>query len=67
MEKCLEDKRSKRFIFIPFCVLCQAFQAKGIVKGEWTSTIEPIISLIMKYDDISKYLWEVQSFNIVKL
>lgn len=43
-----DDKRSKKVVLVPFCVLCQAFQAKGIVKYNWTSSIEPIVSLLMK-------------------
>jgi len=50
VKKTLIDKRSKKIIFVPFCVLCQAFQAEGIVKGEWSSSIGPIINLIMQRD-----------------
>jgi len=46
----MEDNRSKKFVFIPFCLICQAFQAKGIVKYEWSSSIKPIISLLIEKD-----------------
>ncbi|MFA7170106.1 MAG: hypothetical protein WC178_04630 [Candidatus Paceibacterota bacterium] len=44
------DKRSRRFIFIPFCVICQAFQAQGIVRYEHSSVMIPIIEEILKHD-----------------
>lgn len=50
VENSLIDKRSLRIVFVPFCLLCQAFQAKGIVKGEWSSTIHPIVSLLNSKD-----------------
>ena len=43
-------KRSNRFVFLPFCVLSQAYQAQGIVKHEWSSSIRPIIELLMNND-----------------
>lgn len=49
-QKSIEDKRSKNIVFIPFCVMCQAFQAKGIVKGDWTSQITPIIDFLSRED-----------------
>lgn len=45
-----EDKRSKKFIFIPFCLLCQAFQAKGLVKYDWHGMIKPIVEELVKQD-----------------
>ena len=44
------DKRSRKFIFIPFCVLCQAFQAQGIVRYDFSSVMTPIIEEIMRHD-----------------
>lgn len=32
---------------MPFCLLCQAFQAQGIVKYEWKSSIKPIVQKLM--------------------
>ena len=32
--------RSKKFIFVPFCLMAQAYQAQGIVKYEWKSSIK---------------------------
>lgn len=49
-KKNAEDKRSKRFVFVPFCVMCQAFQAQGIVKYDWSSSMSPIIELLMEKD-----------------
>ena len=42
--------RSKRFIFIPFCLMAQAYQAQGIVKYEWRSSIKPIMQLLIDND-----------------
>ncbi len=36
-----EDIRSKNIVLIPFCMICQAFQASGIVK-KWDSIIEEL-------------------------
>ncbi len=33
------SNRSKKFVFVPFCLLAQAYQAQGIVKYEWKSSI----------------------------
>ncbi len=44
------DKRSKKFVFVPFCLLAQSYQAQGIVKYKWTSSIRPFIDLLMDYD-----------------
>ena len=46
----IEDKRSKYFVFVPFCLLAQAYQAQGIVKYEWIGTIKPFIELLLAYD-----------------
>ncbi len=44
------DNRSDKFVFVPFCMLAQAFQAQGIVKYEWRSAIKPIVNLLMDND-----------------
>lgn len=44
------DNRSKRFIFVPFCLMAQAYQAQGIVKYEWKSSIKPIMQLLIDND-----------------
>ena len=44
------DNRSKKFIFIPFCLIAQAYQAQGIVKYEWKSSIRPFMDLILDHD-----------------
>jgi len=42
------DERSKKFIFIPFCLICQAFQAQGIVRYGYSAVIKPIIDEILR-------------------
>lgn len=44
------DNRSKYFIFVPFCLLAQAYQAQGIVKYEWKSSIKPFVTLLIEND-----------------
>lgn len=44
------DNRSKFFVFIPFCLMAQAYQAQGIVKYEWKSCIKPFIQLLIDHD-----------------
>lgn len=44
------SNRSKKFIFIPFCLIAQAYQAQGIVKYGWKSSIKPIIQLLIDND-----------------
>lgn len=44
------DNRSKYFVFVPFCLLAQAFQAQGIVKYEWRSSIKPFVELLINND-----------------
>ncbi|MDR0287351.1 MAG: 2-thiouracil desulfurase family protein [Clostridiales bacterium] len=39
----MEDKRSKNVALVSFCIMCQAFQARGIVKYDWKATIKPIL------------------------
>ena len=45
----MEDCRSKRFIFIPFCLIAQAYQAQGIARN-WKSVIKPIVQLLIEED-----------------
>ena len=45
-----EDMRSKKFVFIPFCLICQAFQAKGIVRYSWHGVIKPVVEELIKHD-----------------
>lgn len=40
------DNRSKKFVFVPFCLMAQAYQAQGIVKYEWKSSIKPFMQLL---------------------
>lgn len=42
--------RSKKFVFVPFCLMAQAYQAQGIVKYEWKSSIKPIMQLLLDND-----------------
>lgn len=44
------SNRSKKFIFIPFCLIAQAYQAQGIVKYEWKASIKPIVQLLIDND-----------------
>ena len=44
------DNRSKYFVFVPFCLLAQAYQAQGIVKYEWKSSIKPFVHLLIDND-----------------
>lgn len=44
------DNRSEYFVFVPFCLLAQAYQAQGIVKYEWKSSIKPFVSLLVDND-----------------
>ena len=44
------DQRSRKFIFVPFCLLCQAFQARGLVRLGFTSIITPILNELLKHD-----------------
>jgi len=45
-----KDKRTKRFIFIPFCFICPAFQAEGIVKDSWAKTVKPVVEVLVEQD-----------------
>ncbi len=45
-----EDMRSKKFILIPFCLICQAFQARGIVRYGWHGIIKPIVEELIRQD-----------------
>lgn len=44
------DNRSRYFVFVPFCLLAQAYQAKGLVKYEWKSSIKPFVELLLDSD-----------------
>ncbi|MDE5888628.1 MAG: hypothetical protein K2H20_01265 [Bacilli bacterium] len=44
------DNRSEYFVFVPFCLMAQAFQAQGIVKYEWKSSIKPFMNLLIDKD-----------------
>jgi len=44
------DQRSQRFILVPFCLICQAFQAKGIVRFGFSSVIKPVLDEILDND-----------------
>lgn len=44
------SNRSKKFAFVPFCLLAQAYQAEGIVKYEWKSSIKPIVQVLIDND-----------------
>ena len=46
----MNDNRSKYFVFVPFCLMAQAYQAQGIVKYEWKSSIKPFMDLLLKND-----------------
>lgn len=44
------DQRSKKFIFVPFCLICQVFQAQGIVRYGYRAVIKPIVEEILRHD-----------------
>ena len=46
----IPDQRSKKFIFIPFCLICQSFQAQGIVRYGYRAVIKPIVEEILRQD-----------------
>ena len=46
----IPDNRSKYFVFVPFCLLAQAYQAQGIVRYEWKSSIKPFVKLLIDND-----------------
>lgn len=46
----MDDNRSKKFILVPFCLMCQAFQAQSIVKYEWKASIKPIVQKLLDND-----------------
>lgn len=46
----MKDNRSKYFAFVPFCLMAQAYQAQGIVKYQWKSSIKPIMDLLLEND-----------------
>lgn len=44
------SNRSKEFVFIPFCLMAQAYQAQGIVKYDWKASIKPFMNLLIDND-----------------
>lgn len=44
------DDRSREFVLIPFCLICQAFQAQGIVKYGYQASIKPVVEEILRRD-----------------
>jgi predicted secreted protein len=44
------DNRSNKFVFTPFCLISQAYQAQGLVKYEHKSTIKPVMKLLIEND-----------------
>jgi len=44
------DQRSKTFVFVPFCLTCQAFQAEGIVRFGFSSVIRPVLDELLRHD-----------------
>lgn len=57
------SNRSKKFVFVPFCLLAQAYQAQGIVKYEWKATIKPIVQLLDNDINIIQMPCAEASFN----
>jgi len=41
--------RSKRFVFVPFCLLSQGVRAQGIVR-QFPAIVEPVVDLLMDLD-----------------
>lgn len=46
----MEDNRSKYFVFVPFCLMAQSYQAEGLVKYEWKASIKPFMELFINED-----------------
>lgn len=46
----ITDNRSKDFVFVPFCMLAQAFHAQGLVKYEWGGNLTPLLKTILEAD-----------------
>jgi len=44
-----KDIRSQRVAFVPFCLVCQAFQAEGIVRNH-PAIVKPILQVLMEND-----------------
>lgn len=44
------SNRSQCFVFVPFCLMAQAYQAQGIVKYEWKASIKPFMQLLIDND-----------------
>lgn len=41
--------RSKKVVFVPFCLLAQGFRAEGIVK-KYPAIVKPVIDLLKEYE-----------------
>lgn len=60
----MKDNRSKYFVFVPFCLLAQSYQAQGLVKYEWRSSIKPFVNLLLENDiNIIQMQCAESSFN----
>ena len=58
------DNRSKYFVFVPFCLLAQAYQAQGIVKYEWKSSIKSFVKIIFDNEiNIVQIPFAVSNYN----
>ena len=42
------DNRSLNFVFVPFCLMAQAYQAQGLVKYQWKANIKPFVELLLE-------------------
>lgn len=42
--------RSKKFVFVPFCLMAQAYQAQEIVKYKWKASIKPFMNFLIEND-----------------
>ena len=42
-------KRSKKVVFVSFCILAQGFRAKGIVRV-FPSIVKPVVDILKKYE-----------------
>ena len=46
----ITDKRTPDMVFVPACVLCQAYMAPGIVKQDWRGMMRPIVEILVQLD-----------------
>lgn len=44
-----EDIRSKRIVLIPFCLICQGFQARGIAR-DYPAIVKPVLMELVKQE-----------------